>query len=859
MSDSQLKLMAPVSGLVVAIESVPDPVFAQKLVGNGVAIDPTSQLLLAPCAGKIAQLHSSQHAITIATETGAQVLLHIGLDTVQLKGKGFHAKVKLGDQVKAGQPLIEFSADEIVMAGKSLLTMMVVIGDTPIQLLPAKQVTAGKDALIAITSAQTAAATPVAPDKAQTAESREVLTTLPTGMHARPAALLVNLAKTFSSNIEIFTGRGAANAKSVVGIMGLEIGNSEKIRFFAQGSDATSSVKALADFVEAFREAAPAHAPAVKTAARTSTDANVLFGVGVSPGLAIGRIARIHQQTFKIEEAAKTGTAQEKASLRKAIENALAELASLRAQVKAKTDASQAAIFSAHAELLEDPAILDLAITRIDQGKSAAFAWNEAITVHADRLANLNNELMANRANDLVDVGQRVLRGLVPSQSAALPVFKFASILIAENLTPSQTAQLDREKVFAFATVTGGATSHVAILARSLGLPALAGMDAKVLEIPEGTEVIVDGDRGELRLNPSAEEKAVIAGKQKEQLERRNAALAMAQKPAQTRDGKRIEVAANIGNLNDAKEAMEMGADGVGLLRSEFLFLERDTAPSEDEQYAIYQQIADVMPGKPLVIRTLDVGGDKPLQYLPLPVEENPFLGIRGIRVGLLHQDILRTQLRAILRVKSAAKIHIMFPMIATLEEFRQAKAILEDERAKLKAQPVAVGIMVEVPSVALLADAFAKEVDFFSVGTNDLTQYTLAMDRGHKDLAKQADALHPSVLKLIELTCKAAKAHGRWVGVCGGLAGDSKAVNILIGLGVEELSVSIPSVPLIKSQVRENSLPEAIALAEKALAAPTADAVRALSSSEDQGLKKTKGFGNVTSENVVLVPTENR
>ncbi|MGZ3723926.1 MAG: glucose PTS transporter subunit IIA, partial [Bdellovibrionales bacterium] len=319
MSLSTLRLIAPVSGLVVAIESVPDPVFAQKLVGNGIAIDPTSQVLLAPCAGKIVQLHSAQHAVTIGAENGAQVLLHIGLDTVQLKGNGFKAKVKVGDQVKTGQPLIEFNADTIAIAGKSLLTMMIVTGDTPLQILPASQVTAGQDAVIEITVGGKNAPPKTAVSKSSTAQSREIRTTLPTGMHARPAALLVNLAKTFSSNIEVIAARGAANAKSVVGIMGLEIGNNEKVQFFAEGADASAAVETLADFVEKFREA-PGHQAPAKVTPRKSTDANVLTGVGVSPGLAIGRITRIQKQNFNIKEKATGSAAQEESALQTAIQ-----------------------------------------------------------------------------------------------------------------------------------------------------------------------------------------------------------------------------------------------------------------------------------------------------------------------------------------------------------------------------------------------------------------------------------------------------------------------------------------------------------------------------------------------------------
>jgi phosphoenolpyruvate-protein phosphotransferase len=400
----------------------------------------------------------------------------------------------------------------------------------------------------------------------------------------------------------------------------------------------------------------------------------------------------------------------------------------------------------------------------------------------------------------------------------------------------------------------------VAILARSLGLPALAGADEAVLKIADGTEVVLDGETGELRRNPSAEQKASVTRAQNENLERRKAALEMAHEPAKTRDGKHIEVAANIGSAEDARQAVELGADGVGLLRSEFLFLERDEAPSEEEQQRVYQEIADILGPRPLVIRTLDVGGDKPLRYLPMPAEENPFLGVRGIRIGLVRQEILRTQLRAILKVRSKAKIHVMFPMISTLEELQKAKAILEEERLALKAPQISVGIMIEVPSAALLADVLAPEVDFFSIGTNDLTQYTLAMDRGHKDLAKQVDALHPSVLKLIGMTAQAGLKHNKWVGVCGGLASDLNAVAILLGLGVRELSVSLPSIPLVKSKVRESAIPEAESLAAEAKNLKNGAEVRELEKKSQNSLNNVwQGLNHVASKDGVLVSSENR
>lgn len=357
-----------------------------------------------------------------------------------------------------------------------------------------------------------------------------------------------------------------------------------------------------------------------------------------------------------------------------------------------------------------------------------------------------------------------------------------------------------------FCTTTGGATSHVAILARSLGLPALAGVDVEVLNLPEGMEILLDAESGEVRPNPSEDDKTNVIRYQNQQAEIRRKALASSQDPAITRDGQRIEVLANIGSVQEAQQAVELGCDGVGLLRSEFLFLERKTAPTEDEQFEVYSRIAAALGTRPLTIRTLDIGGDKPLAYLPLPKEDNPFLGLRGVRVSLKYPEIFRTQLRAILRVRHEGPLSVMFPLVATLQDFRRAKAILEEERRSLGAPNVQIGIMVEVPSVALQAEEFAREVDFFSIGTNDLSQYTLAIDRGHSELAKEMDRLHPSILKLIALSVEGARRHGKPVCVCGGLASDEEAAPLLVRMGVEELSVSLPMIPLIKSTVRNSN-----------------------------------------------------
>jgi phosphocarrier protein FPr len=377
----------------------------------------------------------------------------------------------------------------------------------------------------------------------------------------------------------------------------------------------------------------------------------------------------------------------------------------------------------------------------------------------------------------------------------------------------------------------------VAILARSLDIPLVAGIEPRALDVPDGTPVVLDGSAGTLQLNPSTADIARIHDQQERHAQQRQVDQAHAQQPAVTADGHRVEVAANIAGVADAEQAVALGAEGVGLLRSEFLFLHRTSAPTEDEQAAVYADIARVLgPERRLVIRTLDVGGDKPLPYLPIAREDNPFLGARGIRVLLDHPDLLRTQVRAIFRASAAGRVSMMFPMIATVPEFRAARAIAEEERQRLGAGPIEIGMMVEVASAALLADHFAREVDFFSIGTNDLTQYTLAMDRGHPRLASQVDALSPAVLRLVARTVDAAHARGKWVAVCGGIASDPQAVPILVGLGVDELSVSVPTVPAIKADVRRLRLAECRRLAQLALDAPDAADVRALVPAAAQG-----------------------
>jgi phosphocarrier protein FPr len=575
--------------------------------------------------------------------------------------------------------------------------------------------------------------------------------------------------------------------------------------------------------------AAHAAVTAPPAAARgTAGPEGALRGVAASPGIAVGNVFHLRQEELVLEERAADPNAEQRA-LEAAIAAAHLQLETLHDRLTADGNAERAGIFRAHQELLEDPDVLDPAIAQVRDGASAAYAWRAAYGAQAERLVALRNPLLAARATDLRDVGRRVLHLLVGGAAPA-PEVPPEAIVVAEDLTPSDTAALDRTRVRGFCTTMGSATSHVAILARGFGIPAIAGIDPRVLDLAQGTRVILDGDAGTLTTAPSPEQVAAAADRQRADGARRAREQADAMQPATTRDGHRVEVVANIGDVAEAPRVPELGGEGVGLLRSEFLFLERRTAPDEDEQARAYEAVAAALgPERILVIRTLDVGGDKPLPYLGMTDEANPFLGVRGVRLTLERPELFRTQVRAILRAARRGKVAVMFPMIATLAEWRAARALVEKERAALGVPPVPIGIMVETAAAALLAEHFAREADFLSIGTNDLTQYTLAMDRTHPRLAPQVDALHPAVLRLIEATVQGGHAHGRWVGVCGALAGDAHAIPVLVGLGVDELSVDVPILPAVKARVRGLSLEECRETARAALAAPDGGEVRAI------------------------------
>ena len=834
---STTSLFAPFSGVVVPLDEVPDPAFAQRLAGDGIAIDPLDQKVVAPCDARVLQVHRAGHALTLSA-FGLEILIHVGLDTVKLNGKGFKPNVKAGDNVRKGDTLLTFDADYIATHAQSLISPVLVTNmDRVTSLNPRSGSVRAGDLLMEIGAGSPPSPAYGAAAVGDAVRSSPIVIAHETGLHARPAAIVAAAARQFTSDIRLVKGNAEANARSVVSIMALEVGAGDRVTIVARGADATRAIDEITRTLNALPTAEapgpttrpPAQSAARGAAAPAPSDDQAFRGVPASPGVAIGRVFHLRHEDVVLEERAADPN-HERRELDAAIASAHLQLEAMRSRMATEADADRAAIFAAHQELLEDPEVLDAAAEHIRGGGSAAFAWRQGYMAQANRLAALANPVLAGRAADLRDVGRRVLHLLVGRDDAPMAVTP-ESIVVAEDLTPSDAASLDRTHVRGFCTTMGSATSHVAILARGLGIPAVAGIDPRVLDIPAGTRVVLDGDAGTLQMGPTAAEEAEIARRQGSTERKRQEELAVATQAAVTRDGHRVEVVANIGDEKEARDVPGVGGEGVGLLRSEFLFMDRRTAPDENEQTRTYEAIARALgPDRILVIRTLDVGGDKPLPYLPVGPEANPFLGERGIRLTLNRPEILRTQIRAVLRTaRSAPRVALMFPMISTMSEWRAARAIVEAERATLGAPPISVGIMVETASAALMADRFAQEADFFSIGTNDLTQYTLAMDRGNPRLAPHVDALHPAVLRLIERTVAGGHAHKRWVGVCGALAGDLQAIPVLVGLGIDELSVPVPIVPAVKARVRSLVLSECKETARQALDAADGAEVRTL------------------------------
>lgn len=561
-----------------------------------------------------------------------------------------------------------------------------------------------------------------------------------------------------------------------------------------------------------------------------------ISGIAASAGIAVARAFILEHPDYTITKTAISDTEAEVAKLNDALAKSKVELQVIKERTLAELGEKKAEIFESHLLILEDPELISPVTDKIrEESVNADYALNVIATQFIEMFENMKSTYLQERAADMRDVTKRVLNHLLGIHYISPAEISEEVIVIAQDLTPSDTAQLNRKFVKGFTTNIGGRTSHSAIMARSLEIPAVVGTKDVLSRVKTGDLVIVDGLNGDVLINPSEAEVAEYISKQKAHDLQIAEWKKLRDEPTVSADGKHVELAANIGTPNDVNGVIENGGEGVGLYRTEFLYMGRDKLPSEEIQYNAYRTVLENMKGKPVVVRTLDIGGDKELPYLELPKEMNPFLGFRAIRLCLDRQDIFRTQLRALLRASVHGDLRIMFPMIAVLSEFRAARDLLLEEKAKLKEEGIEVsdniqlGIMVEIPSTAVLADQFAKEVDFFSIGTNDLIQYTMAADRMNERVSYLYQPYNPAILRLVKMVIDAAHAEGKWTGMCGEMAGDTTAIPLLLGLGLDEFSMSATSILPARSQISKLSAADMKELAAKALQLGTAEEVAVL------------------------------
>lgn len=693
--------------------------------------------------------------------------------------------------------------------------------------------------LAPITGESIAAATVAVQEDAVDGEelNLEMLIVNRMGLHARPAANLVATAGKFRSTVTVRKGEQSASAKSINQVALLAVKNGDNITISICGPDAheaAGALKALHEDNFGERDEDIAEIPQEQDVSVSVVD-GIINGAPGSAGYAVGP-AYVHQARLpEVERIIVSDVSAEVAKLDQAIGNALSEIRILQKDTEKTAGKANAAIFEVHGLILGDRDMRDKAVAEIESQKvNAESIWLEVMTSMAEGYRNLDDAYMKARAADVMDCGGRVLRILCGEEEQGI-VLENEAVIIAHDLSPSDVAGLDLNKVLAVVTEVGGVTSHAAILSRSMGIPAVIGVGEAARQITDGGIIALDGFEGRVWPEPDRAVQDELVEKRSAWLAEREKAKLKGAAPAKTVDGTEIMVMGNIGVPADAPRVLEYGAEGVGLFRTEFLFQDRDQAPDEDEQYEAYVGAARAMQGSPVIIRTLDIGGDKPVRYLDTPKEDNPFLGERGVRFCMARPELFRIQLRALLRAASEENIRIMFPMISDVQELGEVIGFKDEVRKELISEGISVsdsiktGIMIEVPSAVAVADKLAEICDFFSIGTNDLTQYVMAADRGNASVSTLCDNLNPAVLRMIAMTCEAARKAGIEVGMCGELAGNARASALLLGLGLDELSMNGPAIPDVKEAVRSVSMDECRALAEKALAAGSADEVRAL------------------------------
>ena len=897
---SVLKIYAPINGNLIEIENVADPVFSEKMLGDGIAIRPTLQrsTVHAPCSGKITTIHDSHHAISITTTQGLEVLIHVGIDTVNLLGEGFQPLIKVGELVKQGQPLLNVDFPLLAKKAPSIDVILVFtnlqgtqtlkkttktninVNDEIINIID--NLSGGTDAnsnsnsntntssatansttnnsspkaenlsATVVTEDNIASATLAAPATVTTSHnaSQKVTVVNKTGFHARPAAEIVKLATSLQANIFLQKNGKQANAKSVIAILGLGIQYGETIEVIAEGIDAKTAVAQLvASIATGLGEEVGAppkvdytviNLPADQTkptkAQPTYNFAKLteLQGTVASPGFTIGKTLLLEEEVITVMENSINSPETELTTLKEALSKTKDNLKQEILEATKQKHKTKTEVLQAHLTILDDISLLEAAKVEIKKGKTDMFAWKIAIEQAIDTLKNTGNRLLIERIADFKDVYARVIKTILDIPNLENINFPPNTILVAKDLIPSDLSKLNAN-VKGIVLGLGSSTSHVSLMLRNMGVPTLVALGEDVVNIPDHLDVVLNSNTGKLIVNPTKEQLADFTKTQAELEVIKQANISHTLEPAITKDGVTIIVKGNVSNASQVKEAKELGAEGVGLLRTEFLFLNSVKAPSIQEQLNLYQASLDALEGGTLTLRTLDVGGDKPLSYIEIPAEENPIMGLRGVRNYINtanNKEIFLNQIRAILQIKPAILCRIMIPMISSLAEIHMVKELIYNEANALNINikdKIKIGIMVEVPAAALMAESFAPHVDFFSIGTNDLAQYTMAMDRGNPQLAKQLNNFNPALLKLIKTTNDAGVKHNIVTAVCGAMASELKAIPLLIGLGIRELSTSMKSIPDVRALIRTLDCKKCITVAERALQLPSSTAIKEL------------------------------
>lgn len=840
MSSAQRILRAPLKGVVIPLEEIPDPVFAEGTMGPGFAIDPLSETLHAPCNGEIVQCARTGHAITLRDDAGAEWLLHIGLDTVELGGDGFEPLVAAGERVSAGDALCRFDADRLAQRATALISPMILTNAGTLALDPDSAV----ELLVAAGSVvelgedlcrwePTGIGTGDGISTRGPEASREAVLASASGLHARPAARLRMLAQARNVSMKLVTADGReADVASLSAMLNLGLAAGERITLVARGEQAQAAVdEALSQLAEIEPEASSESAASPEEPVAESLP-GTLVGLVASPGLALGPLVDYDPPLPRIAERGESPE-RERRALEVALHAVDETLGQAHQAAVSRGQRSEADIFEAHRAWLADPDLRAAADRAIDAGRSAGQAWFESLESEAERLRGSHNTVLAGRADDLRDLQRQVMQHFSANETRDIDGIDGA-ILVARSLTPSQFVEI-AERVAGLCLAAGGTTSHVSILARARGVPCLVAMGEPVLGA-QSDLVCLDAARGVLELAPDDERVEGVRAQIERQHRRMAANRAAAREPVVTKDGRRLHVGANIGSSKEACEAAGAGADGVGLMRSEFLFLERPNAPTQDEQRREYLEAAKALNGNPVIVRLLDIGADKQLPYVALPAAPNPALGERGVRLWRTQSPLFDVQLDALLEAcrdvpvdeSGWPTLRLMVPMVSDATELRWVRERMETRAAALELERLpALGAMIEVPSAALCAASLAEVADFLSIGTNDLTQYALAMDREVASLASRSDVLHPGVLKLIA-SCIEGAVGRCLVGVCGAAAGDPLAGAVLAAMGVDELSVEPGRIATVKAALRELDLSELALHLPALLSLDDAAAVRA-------------------------------